>query len=79
MAGNWKPGNLAGSKRGFKGIDESFKKGFIFGPWPYRLAPGEEYAMSELRRCSGTQFDPEVAGAFLRVLEEKNRNSGPFD
>ncbi len=35
---------------------------------PYRAAPGKEYAMAELRRCSGTQFDPKVAEAFLRIL-----------
>ncbi len=40
---------------------------------PYRPAPGKEYAMAEFRRCSGTQFDPEVAEAFLRVLEVNNR------
>jgi PAS domain S-box-containing protein/putative nucleotidyltransferase with HDIG domain len=38
---------------------------------PYRPAPPVEYAMSEIKRCSGTQFDPMAAGAFLRVLERK--------
>lgn len=32
---------------------------------PYRLARTHEYAVSELKRCSSTQFDPEVVGAFL--------------
>lgn len=36
---------------------------------PYRPAPPIEYAISEIKRCSGTQFDPEVAKAFLNVLE----------
>lgn len=36
---------------------------------PYRPAPGKEYAIAELKRCSGTQFDPEVVKAFLRALE----------
>lgn len=35
---------------------------------PYRLSPGREYAISELKRCSGTQFDPRVVEAFLKVL-----------
>ena len=35
---------------------------------PYRPAQSKEYAVSELRRCSGSQFDPKVAEAFLRVL-----------
>ena len=37
---------------------------------PYRPTPGKEYAISELKRYSGTQFDPEAAEAFLRVLEK---------
>ena len=36
---------------------------------PYRPAPGKDYAISELKRCSGTQFDAEVVKAFLSVLE----------
>ena len=36
---------------------------------PYRRAPGKEYVISELKRCSGTQFDPKVVEALLRVLE----------
>lgn len=36
---------------------------------PYRKAPGKEYAISELERCSGTQFDPKVVEAFLKVLK----------
>lgn len=38
---------------------------------PYRSAPKKEYAIAELKRCSGTQFDPVVAKAFLRILEGK--------
>ncbi|MEW6109606.1 MAG: HD domain-containing phosphohydrolase [Nitrospirota bacterium] len=37
---------------------------------PYRPAPGKEYAISELKRCAGTQFDQKVVEAFLEVLEE---------
>jgi len=36
---------------------------------PYRPSTGKEYAINELRRCSGTQFDPKIVGAFLKVLE----------
>ncbi|RJQ15095.1 MAG: PAS domain S-box protein [Nitrospiraceae bacterium] len=35
---------------------------------PYRKAPGKEFAISELKRCSGTQFSPEVVEVFLKVL-----------
>jgi putative nucleotidyltransferase with HDIG domain len=36
---------------------------------PYRRAQGREYAISELRRCSGTQFDPEMVKVFIGLLE----------
>jgi hypothetical protein len=35
--------------------------------WRARLSP--EAALAELRRCSGTQFDPRVVDAFLAELE----------
>jgi len=35
---------------------------------PYRPAPGIEYAISELKKYSGTQFDPKVVEAFLNIL-----------
>jgi HD-GYP domain-containing protein (c-di-GMP phosphodiesterase class II) len=34
---------------------------------PYRAARTPEEALAELRRCSGTQFDPQVVDALLRV------------
>jgi HD-GYP domain-containing protein (c-di-GMP phosphodiesterase class II) len=34
---------------------------------PYRQALRDEQALAEVDRCSGTQFDPEVARAFLQV------------
>ncbi len=37
---------------------------------PYRTSPGAEYVMEELKKCSGTQFDPEVVNAFLEILDE---------
>jgi putative nucleotidyltransferase with HDIG domain/PAS domain S-box-containing protein len=36
---------------------------------PYRAAPGKDYAILELKECSGTQFDPKVVEAFLRVID----------
>jgi len=35
---------------------------------PYRTASGRDYAISELKRGSGTQFDPELIPVFLKVL-----------
>jgi len=35
---------------------------------PYRPAPSREYAISELKKYSGIQFDPQAVEAFLRIL-----------
>jgi PAS domain S-box-containing protein/putative nucleotidyltransferase with HDIG domain len=37
---------------------------------PYRAAPGKEYAISELKHCSGTHFDSKVVETFLKVLDK---------
>jgi putative nucleotidyltransferase with HDIG domain len=34
---------------------------------PYRKARSIEFALNEIKRCSGTQFDPEVVAAILQV------------
>jgi two-component system, cell cycle response regulator len=34
---------------------------------PYQRSLGHEAALAELRRCAGTQFDPDVVEAFCRV------------
>jgi len=34
---------------------------------PYRIAQSAQTAIEELRRCSGSQFDPQVVRAFLQV------------
>ncbi|GAH86696.1 unnamed protein product, partial [marine sediment metagenome] len=34
---------------------------------PYRSAMSIEEALSEIMRCTGTQFDPVVAAAFLKI------------
>ena len=39
----------------------------------YRKALPLEVALTEIRRCSGTQFDPSLAEAFLRIGAEKFR------
>lgn len=37
---------------------------------PYRKAPGQEFAIGELRRHAGTQFDPRVVETLCRALKE---------
>ena len=37
----------------------------------YRKAPGHEIAIAELKRYAGTQFDPNIAQAFIQLLEEE--------
>jgi diguanylate cyclase (GGDEF)-like protein/putative nucleotidyltransferase with HDIG domain len=39
---------------------------------PYRLAPGERFAVEELRRHAGTQFDHEVVEALVRVVGDSS-------
>lgn len=40
---------------------------------PYREAIGHERAIAELRKLSGTQFDPEVVAGLLRLTEDGGR------
>jgi HD-GYP domain-containing protein (c-di-GMP phosphodiesterase class II) len=45
----------------------------------YRRALPHEVAVDEIERCSGSQFDPELAEVFLQVIEEyrqKMREAG---
>lgn len=39
---------------------------------PYRSSPGVEFAINELKRCSGSQFDPRVVELFMKVLERSD-------
>ncbi len=38
---------------------------------PYKRGMSPEQILEELRRCAGTQFDPQVVEAFIRVVERK--------
>ncbi len=42
---------------------------------PYRKGRTEEEAIEELRRCSGTHFDPRVVEAFIEVLLDQTRGA----
>ncbi len=37
---------------------------------PYRKAKTKEQAIAELKRCSGTEFDPEIVDVFLQALKK---------
>ncbi len=36
----------------------------------YRRALPHEVAVNEIRRCAGTQFDPDIAGTFTERIDE---------
>jgi len=38
---------------------------------PYRKGKPMNVIIAELKRCSGTQFDPKVAGVFVKIVEDK--------
>lgn len=44
---------------------------------PYRKALSRDEATAELKRCSGTQFDPACVDAFLRALELSDGAAAP--
>lgn len=39
----------------------------------YKEAFNKEYAIEEIKKCSGGQFDPELAEIFLKMLEENDK------
>ncbi len=43
---------------------------------PYRSGLSVEYALSELRRCSGSQFEPRVVEAFIKAYESGELSVG---
>ncbi|MFC2048904.1 HD domain-containing phosphohydrolase [Elusimicrobiota bacterium] len=42
----------------------------------YRDAMSEKDAIVEIERCNGTQFDPAIADAFIKIYKEKLRSGG---
>ncbi|MBA7681748.1 hypothetical protein ES703_90088 [subsurface metagenome] len=44
---------------------------------PYRKALTEETAIQELKRGSGSQFDPKVVEIFLEILKQNLSGDGP--
>ena len=46
---------------------------------PYRPVRTPQDAIAELRRCSGTQFDPEVVDAVVAVVDERLAVAAPVN
>jgi putative nucleotidyltransferase with HDIG domain len=44
---------------------------------PYRSAPGQEFAVAELHRHAGTQFDPRIVAALCRALDREAPQAAP--
>lgn len=44
----------------------------------YKAAQSVDFAVTELRRCSGTQFHPAVVEAFIRVIERDRRDGSVY-
>jgi HD-GYP domain-containing protein (c-di-GMP phosphodiesterase class II) len=43
---------------------------------PYRDPMTEAEAITELQRCGGSQFDPDVVAAFCRVIAREQPSRG---
>jgi len=41
---------------------------------PYRRAMNSEAAITEIRQCSGTQFDPKLAEIFIEMIESEGNS-----
>jgi response regulator RpfG family c-di-GMP phosphodiesterase len=48
-------------------------------PRPYRPAMSPAQAIDEIRRCSGTQFDPHIAEVFCKIADSENPAKPPSD
>ena len=44
----------------------------------YRRALPHEVTVNEIERCSGTQFDPDVAGVFVEGIEELRERAARY-
>lgn len=40
---------------------------------PYRKAYSKEYAIKELKRCAGKEYDPKIVGLFISIINKKQK------
>ncbi len=70
-AGGGYPDNIKGDKIPLEAriitLADSFDA--MISSRPYRNAHTVDWAMDEIRNCSGKQFDPEIAEVFLQVID----------
>ncbi len=68
--GNGYPGGLQGERISIEGRILAVADAFdaMLTDRPYRKALTEDYAVGELERCAGSQFDPGVVEAFMRAM-----------
>ncbi len=74
------PGGLEGDEISVEGRILAVADAFdaMLSDRPYRSGRSEAAAIEELKRCSGTQFDPEVIDAFLRAKEKGFSSELPY-
>ena len=68
-------------RRDGKGNAWGLRAGSVCGPAVglfehERVAKFAEEAVAELKRCAGTQFDPQIVNVFLRLLSERRDGTG---
>ena len=70
--GNGYPDGLKDSEIPLKSRIVSLADAFdaITSDRPYRKRKSVDYAVKEIKECSGTQFHPEVVDAFLKAYEK---------
>jgi HD-GYP domain-containing protein (c-di-GMP phosphodiesterase class II) len=50
----------------------------MVSPRPYRKQLSLQEAIDELKRCSGTQFDPDIVDAFVKVIQKNDVKPGEY-
>ncbi|UCC83700.1 MAG: response regulator [Gemmatimonadota bacterium] len=78
--GNGYPGGLKGERISIEGRILAVADAFdaMLTDRPYRKALTEGYALSELERCAGSQFDPGVVRAFMQAMDKGFPSRAPL-